>query len=295
MALAKRIILFLAVNIAVVVLLTTITSVFGIAPYLGAYGLNLTSLAIFASIIGFSGAFISLLLSKKMAKWQMGVQVIENPNTRDEVFFQQVVQRIATQEGIKMPEIGIYQSPEINAFATGAGKNSALVAVSSGLLEQMDHDEVEGVIAHEMAHVLNGDMVTMTLVQGVVNTFVIFVARVAAYAIQNFITKGEETGGMVYYLISFILEIIFGILASTIVAAFSRWREFGADRGGAKYSSQAKMIKALQFLQNHQQMVNPADKGFQTMKISRPSSGIMMLFATHPPLEKRIEALKAIR
>lgn len=295
MALAKRIVLFLVVNIAVVVLLTTITSVFGIAPYLGAYGLNLTSLAIFASIIGFSGAFISLFLSKMMAKWQMGVKVIETPSTRDEVFFHQVVQRIATQEGIKMPEIGIYQSPEINAFATGAGKNSALVAVSSGLLEQMDQDELEGVIAHEMAHVLNGDMVTMTLVQGVVNTFVIFIARVAAYAIQNFITKGEETGGLVYYLISFVLELIFGILASTIVAAFSRWREFGADRGGAKYSSQAKMIKALQFLQNHQRMTDPSDKGFATMKISRPSSGIMMLFATHPPLEKRIEALKAIR
>jgi len=271
----------------------TVTSVFGVEPYLTSYGLNLQSLAIYATIIGFTGSFISLLLSKWMAKRMMGVNIIENPQGDLENWLLQQTSHIAQQAGFKMPEVGIYESPEINAFATGASKNKSLVAFSRGLLDAMSRDEIEGVLAHEMAHIQNGDMVTMTLIQGVVNTFVVFAARALAYVVQMFLNRGEEggVGGFAYYGISILFEIVFGILASMIVFGFSRWREFGADYGAAKFVGKQKMIKALQFLANHKKAIDPSHKSFATMKISdRP--GFMKLFSTHPPLEKRIQVLQ---
>ncbi len=299
-ALIQRVTLFALVNIGVVIMLTTVSSLFGIAPYLSQSGLNLTSLAVFASVIGFVGAFISLFMSKKSAKWGMKVQVVDGQESREAAFVYQVVERIAGQQGIGMPEVGIYPSKEINAFATGWNKNNALVAVSQGLLDQMDNDEIEGVLAHEMAHVVNGDMVTLTLIQGIVNTFVVFFARVLAYAAQAALANrgnsdqgygANHMGGGMYYLISMILEFAFGFLATMIVSWFSRWREYGADRGGAEFSSPAKMIKALEFLQKNKQMIDTRHRGYESLKISYPAS-MMTLFATHPPLEERIEALK---
>ncbi len=286
----KRIFLFILTNVAVIAVLMTITSVFGIEPYLTPYGLNLVSLAIYAAIIGFTGALISLFLSKTIAKWTAGVKIIDTPNNSDETFLMNSVKQLSNQAGLGMPEVGIYDSSEINAFATGWNRNNALIAVSSGLLNQMSQDEVEGVLAHEMAHIRNGDMVTMTLIQGVVNTFVIFAARVAAYAVMKAMDK-EEVGGLVYWVVSIVFEITFGILASTIVFAFSRWREFGADYGGASLAGKQKMMKALQFLEKHQQSIDSRHKNLATMKISdRP--GFMALFASHPPLGKRIQALQ---
>lgn len=290
MAFLKRIFFFMLVNVAVIAVLMIVTSVFGISPYLTPYGLNLTSLAVFAAVIGFTGSFISLLLSRWMAKRMMGVKVIKSASNDEEAWLLQLISQLAEQGGFKMPEVGIYDSKEINAFATGASKNKSLVALSRGLLDAMNRDEIEGVVAHEMAHIQNGDMVTMTLIQGVVNTFVIFAARAIAFAAMRFAGR-EEVGGMLYYAISILLEITFGILASMIVFSFSRWREFGADYGGAKFVGKKKMIAALQFLQKHQAMIDPSHKSFATMKISdRPS--FTQLFSTHPPLEKRIMTLQ---
>jgi len=232
MAWIKRIFFFVLTNIAVIAVLMTVTSIFGLESYLTPAGLNLTSLAIFALIIGFTGSFISLFLSKWMAKTMMKVRIIKTPGNDEEAFIMQTVEHIAQQAGFKTPEVGIYESREINAFATGASKNNSLVALSRGLLEAMNRDEVEGVIAHEMAHINNGDMVTMTLIQGVINTFVVFAARAIAYAVQMFLNRGEEggVGGFVYWGLSILFEIVFGILASVIVFSFSRWREYGAKR-----------------------------------------------------------------
>jgi heat shock protein HtpX len=288
----KRIFFFLLVNFAIIAVLMTITSIFGIEPYLQPYGLNLTSLAIYAAIIGFTGSFISLFLSKWMAKKMMGVQVIETPSNTHEAKLTEIVSHVAQQIGIKMPEVGIYNSKEVNAFATGWSKNHSLIAVSAGLLEQMTDDEVEGVLAHEMAHVANGDMVTMTLLQGVLNTFVIFAARALAFVIQRLMGRdSDEIGGLAYWGISILLEIVFSILATMVVMWFSRWREFHADMGGAKFVGKSKMISALKKLKTLSNRVDPAHKSMATMKISdRPS--LLKLFASHPPLDKRIEALQ---
>lgn len=289
----KRILLFLLTNIAVVAVIMTITSVFGLdTRYLTQYGLNLQALAILSLLYGFAGSFISLLLSKKMAKWSTKMQIIENPKTDEEAFLLQKIKHFAEQGGFKMPEVGIYNSPEINAFATGATKNRSLIAVSTGLLQNMERDEIEGVLAHEMAHIQNGDMVTMTLIQGVLNAFVIFFARVAAYAVQKTIAKDNESiGGLSYWLTSIAFEILFGILASTIVYAFSRWREYHADFGGAKFAGKQKMIAALTQLQKSQKLIDPKTKSLATMKISN-KQGVMRFFSTHPTLESRIQRLQ---
>lgn len=293
MAFIKRIFLFLVVNIAVVAVFMTVVSVFGIdTRYLTPYGINYQALAVVALFFGMISSLVSLFLSKTMAKWMMKVQIIKDPRGGQEVELVQMVKHLADQAGVGMPDVGIYPSAEINAFATGWRRNHALIAVSAGLLQAMNKDEIEGVLAHEMAHVRNGDMVTMTLIQGVINAFIIFGARVAAYAVMQVMGRdNEQIGGLAYWGVSILFEIFFGILASTIVMSFSRWREFGADYGGAQLSSKKKMIAALQFLQSHHR-VDKSHKSFATMKMSGDSA-FMKLFSSHPPMEKRIAALQA--
>lgn len=297
MKIFKRIALFLIVNIAIMVVLTGVFSLLGFLGfqhYITDSGLNLTAILILSVVIGFGGSFISLLLSKKMAQWMMGVKIIATPQTADEQVLFRVVEQIAQQHNIKRPDIGIYESAEVNAFATGASKNKALVAVSRGLLQKMDRDEVEGVLAHEMAHVLNGDMVTLALIQGIVNTFVIFFARIAAFMVGKLLSRNEEIGTLTYFGLIILFEIIFGILASTIVLAFSRFREFRADAGGAQYVGKPKMIKALQKLQMLQSHIKTGkdQKAFAAFKISDKPSFLGGLFSSHPPLGKRIERLQ---
>ncbi len=293
MAFIKRIFLFVLTNIAVIAVFTTIVSVFGLdTAYLTPYGLNLKALAIFALIFGMVASVVSLFMSKFMAKWMMKVQIIKNPRSLQEVELVQMVKNLSSQANVGMPDVGIYPSLEINAFATGWNRNHSLIAVSEGLLNAMNKDELEGVLAHEMAHVKNGDMVTMVLLQGVINAFVIFGARVAAWGVSRAMGRDpEEIGGLVYYGVSIVFEIFFGLLASTIVMAFSRWREFGADYGGAQLSSKKKMVAALKFLQSHHAIDNRY-KSFATMKMSGESA-FSKLFSSHPPLEKRIMALQA--
>lgn len=296
MAWPKRILFFLITNIAVIAVISITFSVFNIAPYLSEAGLNYQSLLIFAALIGFSGSIISLLISKWMAKRTFGVQVITAAETPDEQFLVQTVERLAAQLQIRTPEVGIYQSPEANAFATGWNKNAALVAVSTGLLEHMTRDELAGVIGHEMAHIANGDMVTLALIQGIVNTFVIFFARIAAYAVQTFLTRDNDNGigTLAYHVTAIIFEILFGILASMIVMYFSRYREFKADAGSADLVGAARMSQALKKLQLLTgTLVDKRGKAFATMKISDRPSRVMALFSSHPPLADRIAALEA--
>lgn len=285
----KRIVLFLLTNLAVMLVLGVVTSVFGLNRYLSAYGMNYGSLMVFSLFIGFTGSIISLLMSKQMAKWTTGLELITQPRTADEAWIVQTVQRLSERAGIGMPEVGIYEG-EPNAFATGAFKNSALVAVSTGLLSGMTRDEVEAVLGHEVAHIANGDMVTMTLIQGVVNTFVIFLSRVIGFAVDNFLNRGEERRGpgagyMITYLV---LEVFLGILASTIVAWYSRQREFRADAGSGDLMGQRQsMIQALRRLGGLQAGELP--NGLQSMGIT---GSIGKLFATHPPIEERIARLQ---
>ncbi len=285
----KRIVLFLLTNLAVMLVLGVVTSVLGLNRYLSAYGMNYGSLMVFSLFIGFTGSIISLLMSKQMAKWTTGLQLITQPRTADEAWIVQTVQRLAERAGIGMPEVGIYEG-EPNAFATGAFKNSALVAVSTGLLSGMTRDEVEAVLGHEVAHIANGDMVTMTLIQGVVNTFVIFLSRAIGFAIDNFLNRGEERRGpgagyMITYLV---LEVFLGLLASMIVAWYSRQREFRADAGSGDLMGQRQsMIQALRRLGGLQAGELP--NGLQSMGIT---GSIGKLFATHPPIEERIARLQ---
>ena len=288
----KRIGLFLLVNILIIAIISIVTSTLGLnTRYLEPAGINYQALITFCLLWGFVGSFISLLLAKPMAKWMMKVKIIEQPQGGEEQFLFDVIKRISENIGIKMPQIGIYQSGEVNAFATGATRNSSLVAVSSGLLQEMNHDEIEGVLAHEMAHIANGDMVTMTLLQGVINAFVMFFARVAAFAVQRAMGR-EEIGGIAYFVTMIVFEIFFSILASLVVMKFSRWREYGADLGGAKYSTKGKMIAALQKLESLQSRVDTSQKSFATMKISDKPAGMWRLWASHPPLQDRIMALQ---
>jgi len=293
----KRIFLFLAANIAILAIISIILSVFNVQPYLTPYGLNYQSLLIYSALFGFVGSFTSLLLSKWLAKTAYSIEIIHAPVGGNELFVYNTVKRLSEQVGIGMPEVGIYHSPEANAFATGWNKNKALVAVSSGLVERMNHTEVEGVLGHEISHIANGDMVTLALIQGVVNTFVIFFARIAAYVVQSLLSRGKEDnqiGGFAYYLTAIAFEIIFGILASIIVMWFSRWREFRADAGSARLLGGAKkMIAALERLQAlHDLPVDKRGKSYQSFKISGQPSKFLAMFASHPPLEKRIEALR---
>jgi heat shock protein HtpX len=286
----KRIALFLATNIAVLIVIAVVVNVLGLGRIADANGLNLGALLALSAVIGFTGAIISLLISKPMAKWQTGAHVISQPANEDERWLLDTVANLSQRAGIKMPEVAIYEG-EPNAFATGAFKNSALVAVSTGLLQTMNHEEVEAVLAHEVAHVANGDMVTMTLVQGVVNTFVVFLSRIVGYVVDKQINKNGDGQGIGYFVTSLVCQVVFGILASMIVAWFSRHREYRADAGAATYMGQPNsMISALATLGR----VEPGDlpKSIQASGISDKAS-FMAMFSTHPPIEARIAALRA--
>lgn len=291
-----RILLFLATNIAVIAVISIISKVFGLEPLLAANGvdLNLTSLAIFCALFGFGGSFISLALSKWMAKRGTGAQVIENPTHPTERWLVDTVRSQAERAGIAMPEVAIFPSDAPNAFATGPSKNNSLVAVSSGLLNNMSKGEVEAVLGHEIGHVANGDMVTLTLIQGVVNTFVMFIARVIGFIVDRVVLKNERGMGIGYWVTSILAEIVLGILASTIVAWFSRRREFRADAAGAELSSRANMISALESLRRASGAREEMPETLTAFGISSSTrEGIRALFATHPPLEDRIRALQA--
>ncbi len=301
----KRIFLFLALNFVIMITLSLILNVLGVGNYLTPYGLDYQSLAAFCLVWGMGGAFISLLLSKKMAKWMMGVQIID-PNTNDQRLSSlvQTVHNLARSAGLpKMPEVGIFESPEVNAFATGPSKSNSLVAVSTGLLARMKPGEVEGVLGHEIAHIANGDMVTMTLLQGVVNAFVMFIARIIAFAVANAGSKsndGEARGGgfshMTYYITQFVVEIVLMIIGSMIVAWFSRYREYRADAGGAKLAGRDKMIGALEALKKVYDPSAPdtAAPAMQSLQISGRGTGLLRFFASHPPLEQRIARLETM-
>jgi len=287
----KRILLFVLTNLAVVLVLGVVASLLGVNHYLTANGLNLGALLGFALIMGFGGAFISLLISKPLAKWSSGVQVIEQPSNADEKWLVDTVRKLADKAAIGMPEVGIFEG-DPNAFATGAFKNSALVAVSTGLLQNMTHEEIEAVLAHEVAHIANGDMVTMTLIQGVMNTFVVFLSRVIGYAVDSFLRKNDEenTGpGMGYWITTIVLDIVLGFAAAIVVAWFSRHREFRADAGAANLMGRKQpMINALSRLGGLHTAELP--KSVAAMGIA---GGIGQLFSTHPPIEDRIAALQS--
>jgi heat shock protein HtpX len=286
----KRIVLFIATNLAIMLVLGISASLLGVNNYLTAKGLNLGTLLAFAGLMGFGGAFISLWMSKPIAKWSTGARVIEQPTNSTELWLMNTIASQAQKAGIAMPEVAIYQG-EPNAFATGATKNSSLVAVSTGLLESMTHEEVEAVLAHEVAHIANGDMVTLTLIQGVVNTFVIFLARVVAYAVDSFLRKDEESSGpgIAFTVTAVICDLVFGLLASIIVAWFSRQREYRADRGSAQILGTPRpMIAALQRLGGIAQGGLP--KNLAASGIA--GGGMMSLFSSHPSCEDRIAALQ---
>jgi heat shock protein HtpX len=286
----KRIVLLVLTNLLVVVVLGIVASVLGVNQFLTGSGLNLGLLLGYALVIGFGGAFISLLISKPLAKWSSGVRLIEQPQNADEAWIVQTVQRLAQLAGIGMPEVGVFDG-EPNAFATGAFRDSALVAVSTGLLQGMTRDEVEAVLAHEVAHIANGDMVTMTLLQGVVNTFVVFFSRIIGYMAEKAMNKDSNGDGMISFAVSMVFQILFGVLASMIVAWFSRHREFRADAGAAALMGHPQaMISALGRL--HQMQTGALPQNMAAMGIG-PSPGLMQLFSTHPPLEERIAALQA--
>ncbi|MBN8478942.1 MAG: protease HtpX [Burkholderiales bacterium] len=287
----KRIVLFLATNLAVIVVLSIVLKLFGLDRAASMQtGMSYGGLLAFSAVVGFTGAIISLLLSKPMAKWSTGAQVIATPQNQAEAWLVETVRRLATKAGIGMPEVAIYEG-EPNAFATGAFRNSALVAVSTGLLQSMNKEEVEAVLGHEVAHVANGDMVTLTLIQGVVNTFVIFLARVVGSIVDKAVFRSERGTGPGYFISVMVLEIVFGILASIIVAWFSRQREFRADAGAADYiGTPTPMVNALKRLGG----LAPGElpKAMQAFGITE-KSGIMALFSTHPPIEQRIAALQS--
>lgn len=296
---AKRVLLFIGTNILIMVMISIIINAFGLHGYLTRHGLNYEQLAIFCLIWGMTGSIISLLMSKFMAKMAMGVVII-NPNTatRDEHYLLDMIYRLAKKAGLRtMPEVGIYASPELNAFATGPTKNNALVAVSSGLLSGMNRDELEAVLGHEISHVANGDMVTMTLLQGIINSFALYLSRVVAYAVSVALSRGDEKQDisyLTYSIFSFIFDILFTLLGSLVVAAFSRYREYRADTGGARLAGRDKMIAALQRLQNASGIEDDRAPSFAALKIAHHSSWLQ-LFSSHPPLEKRIERLTKLK
>jgi len=305
MAMAKRVVLFLGVNILIVLTLSIAGSLLGLPRYMDANGINYSALIGFCLLWGFGGAFISLALSRVIAKFSMGVKVID-PNTHnpDERELVEMVHRMARSAGMRvMPEVGIYDSPEVNAFATGPSKSRSLVACSTGLLRNMDRRAVEGVIGHEVAHIANGDMVTMTLLQGVINAFVMFFARIIAFAIDQFMRErsenGQGLGQLAHFAVVFVLEFVFMILGSLVVMWFSRYREYHADAGGARLAGRENMVAALRSLLAMQQRgydehVEPAGSAaVQSLKIyGKKSGGLALLFSSHPPLEDRIARLE---
>ena len=292
MQLAKRIAIFLLVNVLIMLTATVVLQVLGVEPYLNASGLNYKALAVFCLIWGFAGAFVSLGLSRILAKWMMGVKLVDaDSHDSSQRWLVETVSRISFQAGLKkVPQIGIYESPEINAFATGPSKSRSLVAVSTGLLHSMSRDEAEAVLAHEVAHVANGDMVTMTLVQGVVNAFVMFFARVVAWSVSQMVD--EDKRGMVNFISVIVFQIVFSLLGMVVVAWFSRLREFRADAGAAQLVGAHKMAAALRALQANAAGLQAPSEGMATMQISSArKGGLLALFSTHPPLEERIARL----
>jgi heat shock protein HtpX len=289
-----RIILFLGTNLAIMLVLGIVVSIFGLDRWAYAHsGINLQGMLVMCAVFGMGGAFISLALSKTIAKYSVGAQVITQPRGADEQWLLDTVRHHAQNAGIGMPEVALYDAPDMNAFATGMSKNHALVAVSTGLLRSMNRDQISAVLGHEITHVANGDMVTLALVQGVLNTFVMFLARVIGGVIDSALQGDRESnrgGGFGYFIIVMLLQFVFGILATIVVMWFSRWREFRADAGGARLASRASMISALQTLAGNQEATS-LPKAVQAFGISG-QSGVTRLFMSHPPIEERIAALR---
>jgi len=288
----KRITLFLITNLAIVFVLSIVLNLLGVGPMLDQQGLNLTSLVIFAAVFGFGGSLISLAISKWTAKRLTGARVIASPANELESWLVETVRRQAQQAGVGMPEVAIYDAPDINAFATGMRRNNSLVAVSTGLLRAMERHEAEAVLAHEISHVANGDMVTLALIQGVVNTFVIVASRVAGYLVDRVVFKTERGHGPGFFITSLIAQMVFGILASIIVFWFSRQREFRADAGAAALAGREKMVAALERLRRNADQPHLPDQMAAFGISGTAGGGLRRLFMTHPPLEERIEALK---
>jgi heat shock protein HtpX len=297
----KRMLLFIATNILVITTISILLSILGLHTYLSEHGINYAQLALFCAIWGMVGSFISLFMSKIMAKMAMGVVIINPSNaTREEHFLLDIIYSLAKKAGLKtMPEVGIYSSPELNAFATGPTRNNALVAVSSGLMSNMNRSEIEAVLGHEITHVANGDMVTMTLVQGVINSFALFLSRIIAYAISLSMSRDEERDGgeisyLAFSLLTVVFDILFTLLGSLLVAAYSRWREYRADTGSARLVGPSPMIAALRRLQHTTDMVDERAPSLAALKISHPPSWLE-IFSSHPPLEKRIARLSQFK
>ena len=288
----KRIVLFLATNLAILFVLSLVVQLLGLEPVLADGGLDLGSLLAFAAVFGMGGAFLSLAMSKWSAKRMVGAHVIEQPSSAVERWLVETVRRQSQAAGIGMPEVAIYEAPEVNAFATGMSRDNALVAVSTGLLRAMDRDEAEAVLAHEVSHVANGDMVTLALIQGVVNTFVIFLSRVIGHVVDRVVFKTERGHGPAYFVTLIVAQMVLGILASIIVFWFSRNREFRADAGGARLAGRGKMIAALERLRAVHEPVPLPDKMAAFGISGGAAGGLKRLFMTHPPLEERIAALQ---
>jgi heat shock protein HtpX len=287
----KRTFLFLATNIAVMLVLGLVTSLLGLNRFMGASGINIPTLMGYSLVIGFTGAFISLLMSKRMAKWSTGARVIETPQNQDEAWIVETVRKFADKAQIGMPEVAIYEG-EANAFATGAFKNSSLVAVSTGLLQSMTKEEVEAVIGHEVAHIANGDMVTMTLIQGVMNTFVVFISRIVGYFVDKVLLKNNsDSPGVGYYITTVVMDILLGFVAAMIVAWFSRQREFRADAGAAQMMGQPRSMQAALARLGG---LTPGELP-KTMAAMGIAGGLGKLFSTHPPMEERIAALQNLQ
>src|SRR5579864_1565962 len=291
----KRILLFVFTNIAVLLVLSVVAQLLGVNAYLAAHGESLTGLLVWASLFGFGGAFISLAMSKMQAKMFMGVQVIA-PQSADAnaQWLLSVVEHHARNVGVRMPEVGIFDSPEPNAFATGMSRNSSLVAVSTGLMQRMSRPEIEAVLGHEMTHVANGDMVTLTLIQGIVNTFVLFLARVVGNIVDRAVFRSDDGRGIASYLTFYVLQIAFGLLATPIVMWFSRWREFRADRGGAQLAGTPNMIAALEELKRVHEPLPTQQLAAFGIAGGDIGGGLKRLFLSHPPLDERIAALRAL-
>ena len=290
----KRIFLFLATNFAIIIVASITLSLLGVGSILdeSGTGLDLTALLIFCFVVGMMGSFISLAMSKKIAKWSMKVRIIDKPQNSEEQWLVDTVRKQAAEAGIGMPEVGIFEAQQSNAFATGANRNNALVAVSRGMLQRFDRSEVEAVMGHEVGHVANGDMITLALMQGVINTFVMFLARVIGFAVDRVVFRNERGLGIGYFVATIASEIVLAILASTIVFWYSRKREFIADRAGARLGSRQGMIDALKRLQAEVNVPNQLPESMQAFGITGGKrSGLKALFMTHPPLEKRIAAL----
>lgn len=289
----KRIFLFMATNLAVMITLSIVLSLLGVGGYITPDGLDYSALMVFCLVWGMGGAFISLQMSRFMAKMAMGVKLVNGRTGQGEPdWLYQTVEQLSRKAGVPMPEVGIYDSPEVNAFATGPSKSRSLVAVSTGLLRSMRHEEIEGVIAHEVAHIQNGDMVTLTLIQGVVNAFVMFFARIIANIVRQMVD--QKISHMVFFVTTIVLDILLGILGMMVVAWFSRSREFRADAGGAALAGKASMIGALQRLMQNKALVDNSQPQLAAMKING-GKGFMSLISTHPPLEQRIAALQQAR